>query len=61
MSYSKTRFSRLSSNHMELLEKEAVPEILTFCLGIDYHSREIDFPIIDKDTQLPISVGTELV
>ena len=46
---------------MELLEKEAIPEIITFCLGIDYHSRETDFLIIDKDKHLPINLGKELV
>jgi len=61
MSYSKICFFCLSSNDMELLEKEAIPEIITFCLGVDYHSRETDFPIIDKDTWLPINLGTKLV
>lgn len=61
MSYSKTCFSHLSPDDMELLEKEAIPEIITFCLGTDYRSRETDFPIIDKDTRLPINLGTELV
>lgn len=61
MSYSKICHSCLSPHDMELLEKEAIPEIITFCLGINYHRRETDFLMIEKDKHLPINVGKELV
>lgn len=41
-------------------KREAVAEVIIFCLGIDHCCREIDYPIIDKDT-LPINLGIELV